>query len=216
MIDAEHTYFNPAIDNIAHDLARTYNSMDRPTIFNTYQMYLKDSRTRLNTDMERARRGGYFFSCKLVRGAYLDLERQHAKDHGLEDPTNGTIDETHKCYNNAVVDVISAIGRGEKVEVMVATHNQQSVELALQAMKAQGLSPNERVYFAQLLGMSDNLTFQLGAASFNAFKYVPFGQVREVMPYLIRRAQENSALLGGSKLELEITKTEIKRRLFGV
>ena len=213
MVDAEHTYFQPAIDNITIDLAKRYNK-DFPAIFSTYQMYLKDSRLRLFTDIERAHKGGYKFAAKLVRGAYMVLERHHAEAEGLEDPINENINVTHENYNSAVREVISKIASGRDIEIMIASHNQRSIELTLDAMREHKLSPSAGVYFGQLLGMSDHLTFSLGKHGFKAYKYVPYGRINEVMPYLIRRAQENADALGGAKNELRMTKSEISRRVF--
>jgi proline dehydrogenase len=216
MIDAEHTYFQPAIDNITIDLAHRYNKTGSfPVVFSTYQMYLKDSRHRLLTDMARAHQGNYKFAAKLVRGAYMVLERQYATDEGLPDPIHDGIDITHENYNFAIRETIGAIAKGHDVEIMIASHNQQSVETALNAMVEQNLPPSSGVYFGQLLGMADHLTFSLGENGYHAFKYVPYGKVNEVMPYLIRRTQENADALSGAKLALEMTNHEIWRRLTG-
>ncbi len=216
MIDAEHTYFQPAIDNITIDLARRFNrSGSFPVVFSTYQMYLKDSRQRLLTDMDRAKKGNYKFAAKLVRGAYMVLERQHAIEKGLADPINENINVTHENYNGAVTEAITRIAKGDDVEIMIASHNQKSVELALDTMRHHNLQPSAGVYFGQLLGMSDHLTFSLGDRGYKAYKYVPYGKVNEVMPYLIRRAQENADALSGAKFELKLTNNEIWRRIKG-
>jgi len=217
MIDAEHFKFQPAIDYVTVNLAKKFNR-DFPVIFSTYQMYLKDSRRRLDTDMARASAGGYKFACKLVRGAYMVMERQQAAEQGYPDPVHNSLQDTHDNYNGAVAAVVAAIakqGPNPSVELMIASHNQHSIELALGEMQRNGLSPREaKVYFGQLLGMADHLSFTLGGAGYKAYKYVPYGKVQEVMPYLVRRAQENSGLLGGAKLELKMLRAELKRRLF--
>ena len=217
MIDAEHFKFQPAIDYLTINLAKQFNG-DFPVIFSTYQMYLKDSRRRLETDMARARVGKYKFACKLVRGAYMVMERQQAKELGQPDPVHDTLQATHDNYNSAVAHVIAAIaeqGPNPSVELMIASHNQKSIELALGEMQRYGLQPKtSKVYFGQLLGMADHLSFTLGGAGYKAYKYVPYGKVNEVMPYLIRRAQENSGMLGGAVLELRMLRSELKRRLF--
>lgn len=215
MIDAEHTYFQPAIDNITNELAKKYNKKGEfPAIFGTYQMYLKDSRHRLLTDMDRAKKGNYKFAAKLVRGAYMVLERQHAKDHKLDDPIHNSLEDTHQNYNSAVEEAITRIAKGEDIEIMIASHNQQSVEKTVECMNKYNLSVNSGVYFGQLLGMADHLTFALGIKGYKAYKYVPYGKVNEVMPYLIRRAQENSDALSGAKLQLDLINKELSRRLF--
>lgn len=217
MIDAEHTYFQPAIDHLTHELSRIYNhqSVKFPIIFSTYQMYLKDSRSRLLTDLDRAKKGNYKFAAKLVRGAYMVLERQYARDKLLSDPILPNIQTTHDNYNFALKECIKRISQGDNIEIMIASHNQGSIELAVQTMNEYNLPPASGVYFGQLLGMSDHLTFSLGSNGYKAYKYVPYGKVNEVMPYLIRRAQENSDALSGAKIELEMINQEIRRRLFG-
>lgn len=212
MVDAEHAKFQPAIDNITVGLAKRFNRKS-PVIFGTYQMYLRDTRGRLEADMRRSHEGGYHFACKLVRGAYMTHEREAAESQKRPDPVHPTIEDTHSAYNSATEYVITAIAEGRNVELMIATHNQRSVELALNSMQKHGLQRGSRVYFGQLLGMSDHLTFSLGAAGFQAYKYVPYGRVQEVMPYLVRRAQENSGMLGGASLELRMIRAELKRRL---
>lgn len=215
MIDAEHTYFQPAIDNITINLMKKYNkSSSFPVIFSTYQMYLKDSLSRLNCDMDRAKKGDFIFAAKLVRGAYMVQERQFAKDHNLEDPIHSCIEDTHKSYNSGMKAVLSNISQGLKFEVMIASHNQNSIELTIAEMKNLKLDPSKSgIYFGQLLGMSDHVTFSLGHAKYLAYKYVPYGIIREVMPYLIRRAQENADALSGAKLELNMISSELKRRI---
>ena len=159
----------------------------------------------------------YKFGCKLVRGAYMVMERRHAKDAGTESPIWETLEDTHASYNKALTDIIERIGRKKDVEVMLATHNQDSVKLALDCMVTNKISPkyakNSGVYFGQLLGMADNITFPLGGFGYKAYKYVPYGQINEVMPYLLRRAQENSDALSASVTELKLIKSEVKRRI---
>ncbi|KAL4856165.1 Proline dehydrogenase 1 [Chlorella vulgaris] len=194
LVDAEHSYFQPAIDNTVTELQRTHNRT-APRIYNT--CYLKDSRDRLQTEMERARRDGYKYGVKLVRGAYMVLERQRALDMGYPSPIYDTAEDTHTNYDRCVRDLLRCVEK-EGVEVMVATHNQGSIELTVEQMAALGLPPSSGVFFGQLLGMADHLTYTLGANGYGAYKYVPFGAVEEVMPYLIRRAQENSSILSGA------------------
>ena len=214
MIDAEHTYFQPAIDNITYNLAKRFNTK-YPVVFGTYQMYLKDSKHRLLIDLHRAQKGNYKFAAKLVRGAYMVLERQRAIDLGYEDPIHNTLQDTHENYNSAVKEVVKRIAEGRDIEIMIASHNQTSVETAIQSMETHKLPPSSGVYFGQLLGMSDHLSFSLGSAGYKAYKYVPFGEIHEVMPYLIRRAQENSGLMSGATHELDMLSKEIRRRIFG-
>lgn len=216
MIDAEHSYFQPAIDAVTVDLARRFNGLgpgQRPVIFSTYQLYLRGSLQRLRTDMDRARSGGYGFAAKLVRGAYMVIERAHATAHGLPDPIHASIADTHANYNAAIAETMQRIADGQAVEVMMATHNEDSASYAVRCMQTHGLAPRSApVYFGQLLGMADHLTFCLAAAGYKSYKYVPYGRVHEVMPYLIRRAQENSDALSGAQLALRMTQQELRRR----
>lgn len=215
MIDAEHSYFQPAIDHIAQQLSAKYNTKEKPfpIIFNTYQMYLQNSAEKLRIDLERSRRNHTHFAAKIVRGAYMVLERAHAIETKQTDPIQPTLGETHKNYNAAIAKLIDHMARGDKIEVVIASHNQQSIELALKEMQKFNLPPSAKVYFGQLLGMADHLTFHLGKAGYKAYKYVPYGKVNEVMPYLIRRAQENADVLGNAKAELKMIMAEIKRRV---
>ena len=157
MIDAEHTYFQPAIDNITTDLNKKYNR-GYPVIFSTYQMYLKDSSRRLEMDIERAKKGNYCFAAKLVRGAYMVLERSRAAEMGYEDPIHESLVKTNENYDTALTGLIKDMASGSRVEVMIATHNRHSIELALNTMAEYNLPPQSNVYFGQLLG-NQNRTF---------------------------------------------------------
>jgi len=214
MIDAEQSYFQPAIDNTVLDLQRRYNK-EFPAIFNTYQCYLKDSMGRLTIDLERAKKEDFYWAAKLVRGAYMNLERDRAKSMNYTSPIQDTKDATHENYNNMVQTVLKFQSEpSAKSNVLIATHNQRSVELTLDRMRELGINKmNGGVYFGQLLGMADHLTFSLGLNGYKAYKYVPYGPVQEVVPYLIRRAQENSDILGGVKKELLMLKSELRRRI---
>jgi proline dehydrogenase len=214
MIDAEHTYFQPAIDNVAITLMKEFNTT-RPVIFSTYQMYLVDSECRLHTDLIRARQGNYFFAAKFVRGAYMELERQLAYRKQYDDPIHVSKQDTDDNYNRNIEKVVMLMAQGEKIELMIASHNQESVELTLRYAKANGLAQEAPIHFAQLMGMADNLTFLLGHEKYKVYKYVPYGAVKEVMPYLVRRAQENAGMLDGVKSETNMLSKEIKARMTG-
>mmetsp|Transcript_38546 Transcript_38546/g.84604 ORF Transcript_38546/g.84604 Transcript_38546/m.84604 type:complete len:606 (-) Transcript_38546:79-1896(-) len=220
LIDAEQFKFQPAIDNLVLDLQQEYNSIDRtdtPVIFHTYQCYLKETMDKIRLDLERSQRYSYHFAAKLVRGAYLHHERCAANKMGYDDPIHGTIEDTHATYDSAVEYLLRSYAEDNaNVEFMCATHNQKSIEKAIQLTREYGLDPNEPpiVHFAQLLGMSDNLTNTLGVNGYRAYKYVPYGKVDEVMPYLLRRAQENSGMLAhGGSMELDLLVRELKRRM---
>ena len=218
LIDAEQARFQPAIDNLVLDLQRTYNAAsksDSPIVYNTYQCYLKDASENIRTDMERAERHDYHFGAKLVRGAYMEGERALAESLGYPSPIHDTIQDTHNCYNDAVEYLLNQSATSDKkVEIMVASHNQESIEKAIATMDKLGIDPQaSTICFAQLYGMTDNLTYNLGQNGFRAYKYVPYGEVGEVMPYLVRRAKENSAITGGAAKELDMIRRELKRRI---
>ncbi|CAM9168705.1 unnamed protein product [Ectocarpus sp. 12 AP-2014] len=214
MIDAEQSWLQPAIDNEVYSLQLEFNT-EFPTIFTTYQCYLKDSLERLKTDLDRAARGGYVWAGKLVRGAYMVSERERAKDEGYESPVFDTIEETHANYDAAVTMVLEHMAKGQRAEVMMATHNQKSIEHAIALMQKLGIRRQDGVSFGQLLGMADNITFPLGTGGYKAYKYIPYGKVGETIPYLLRRAQENSGMLGGASHERGLLVKEIRRRVFG-
>lgn len=212
MVDAEHSYFQPAIDHAAVELQRRFNK-DEVVILNTYQCYLKDSWARMNLDIERSRREGFKFGAKLVRGAYMYLERQRAADLKFPSPVWESLEETHANYNRCA-DSLVRVCHDEGAEVMIATHNQKSIERAVSLMHELDVEPQQSgIYFGQLLGMADHLTFILGRNGYRAYKYVPFGPVGDVLPYLIRRAQENSDIMTGVSREKGMIAAEIWRRV---
>jgi proline dehydrogenase len=215
LIDAEQVRYQPAIDNLVLELQRQFNVDDKPIIYNTYQCYLRDSLERLRTDVNRSQRFNYHFGAKIVRGAYMESERELAEKAGLPDPIHPTIEDTHDCYNAAVDFLLRhSTQSDQKAEVMCATHNQTSIEKAIDAMNKYGVDrAGSTICFAQLYGMSDHLTYNLGKHNYSAFKYVPYGQVHEVMPYLLRRARENSSIVGGATRELNMIQQELTNRM---
>lgn len=214
LIDAEQVRYQPAIDNLVLELQRQFNVRDIPIIYNTYQCYLRDCPERLRTDVARSERFGYHFGAKLVRGAYMESERELSEILNLEDPIHPSIKETHECYNNAVNDLLRHSTRSDlNVEIMCATHNQASIVNAIESMNTHGIDRRaSTICFAQLYGMSDQLTFNLGRHEYRSYKYVPYGEVDEVMPYLLRRARENSSIVGGAAEELSFIGAEMKQR----
>lgn len=218
LIDAEHQKYQPAIDNLVLELQRKYNDKavtNQPVIFNTYQCYLKDSKERAMTDLTRSERYNFHFAAKLVRGAYMIHERERSNMLNIDDPIHDTANATH-CNYDEVVELLlryrANIGPG--LEIMVASHNEQSIRHATALMDELGLAlNNDCVHFAQLLGMSDHLTYTLGNSGYSAYKYLPYGKVREVVPYLIRRAQENGDVLGNTGKELKLLHKELRRRI---
>ena len=219
LVDAEQVRFQPAIDNLVLNLMQQCNQQE-PIIFNTYQCYRTDTPQRLRTDLARSERLSYHFGAKLVRGAYLESERALAKAKGYPSPLHETLADTHACYNGSVEYVMRRCSQNDKnnnnvVELVCATHNQESIEKAIGLMNELGMDKrNGPVHFAQLLGMSDNLTFNLGAHGYQAYKCAPYGEVDKAVPYLLRRAEENSAIAGSATRELGLLMTEVSRRLF--
>lgn len=213
MIDAEQTYFQPAISRLTIEMMRKFNR-NKPIIFNTYQCYLKHAYNCMSADMEQARREGFHFGAKLVRGAYMDQERVRAADIGYDDPINPTYEATNESYMRCLDMSLDAIRSQGAVNIMVASHNQDTVMHAVQRMQDLGIGAKDRlVYFGQLLGMCDQVSFPLGEMGYAVYKYVPYGPVNDVLPYLSRRAQENSGLLKTVSQEQHLLWQELKRRV---
>ncbi|KAJ2850760.1 proline dehydrogenase [Coemansia brasiliensis] len=224
MVDAEHSYFQPMIDHVALVLQREFNAMATQTsqtlVYNTYQMYTTSALQRMTDDYERAAREGWRFAAKLVRGAYMELERERAAALGYASPINPTLEATHAMYNRAVAQLLDHISNAQRSgavppALFVATHNNESIELALQQLRALQIDTTaEPVMFGQLLGMQDATSYALAKANLPIYKYVPYGSLEEVMPYLIRRAQENSAVASAIREEASSVMAEIRSRIF--
>jgi len=219
MLDAEWVAVQPAIDYLALAMQRKYNQ-ERPIVFNTYQAYLTRALADCRIDMARSRQEGWCFGAKVVRGAYMVAERERAKVLGIPSPVWNTYEESEKSFHSVVEEVLDYIAEGEQgvapgAAMMVASHNRHSVALTVNKMSTLGLKPDTGVYFGQLLGMADHVTMTLGRLGYKAYKYVPYGPVDKVMPYLIRRTQENSTFLGspGVQEERALVSKELRRRL---
>ncbi|KYO29466.1 proline dehydrogenase 1, mitochondrial isoform C [Alligator mississippiensis] len=204
MVDAEQSYFQPAISRLTLEMQRRFN-VNKAVIFNTYQCYLKEAYDNVTVDVELSRREGWHFGAKLVRGAYMEQERNRAAQIGYEDPINATYENTSEMYNRCLDYILEEIKHNRKANVMVASHNEDTVKFTLRRMTELEIHPSEKkVYFGQLLGMCDQITFPLGQAGFPVYKYVPYGPVNEVLPYLSRRAQENRGFMKRANRERDL------------
>lgn len=215
MIDAEQTYFQPAISRICIEMMRRYNK-DKFLVFNTYQTYLKNTYNEVVTDLEQAQRQNFYWGAKLVRGAYIEQERARAAAMGYEDPTCVNYEATTVSFHKCLKEILSRVKgpNKERLGIMVASHNEDTVRYAIQLMNEHNIKPEDKVVcFGQLLGMCDHITFPLGQAGYSAYKYVPYGPVVEVLPYLSRRATENKGILKKIKKEKRLLRQEIFRRL---
>ena len=208
-LDAEESWIQPAIDELAQRMAQRYNR-ERVVVYNTCQMYRTDRLAFLKAAYETACSEGYLLGIKLVRGAYMEKERNRALEQGYPSPIHPDKEATDRAYNQAL---LFCIDHYSHIACCNASHNPESA-LWMAALLVQRNIPRNHPHalFAQLFGMSDNLTFNLAKGGFNAAKYVIYGPVREVTPYLIRRAQENTSVSGDMSREYQFVQSEIKRR----
>ncbi len=207
MVDAEESWFQEVIDDLANEAMEKYNK-DRCVVYNTYQMYRHDSLARLMKAHQVAQEKGYLFGAKPVRGAYMEKERERAEDMGYPDPIQPNKAATDRDYDAAIRFCVE-----NGIYLVCASHNEKSNLELTELMDEFGLDPQDsRVFFSQLYGMSDNISFNLAKAGYNVVKYVPYGPVEKVMPYLTRRAAENTSIAGQSSREFELVKREMKRR----
>lgn len=208
-IDAEESWIQKAIDGLAEEMMSKYN-MHKAIVFSTLQLYRWDRIDYFKRLIEQARSGSYKLGIKIVRGAYLEKERERARHFGYKSPINATKSETDGEYNKAVEIFIDNI---DVIEICVGTHNENSCKLLVQSMAENKLANNHpHIYFSQLYGMSDNISFNLANAGYNVSKYLPFGPVESTLPYLARRAEENTAIAGQMSKELDIIVKERRRR----
>ena len=208
-IDAEETWIQGAIDRLAEEMMAKYNQ-NKAIVFTTLQLYRWDRNDYFKQLIQKARTGAYNLGIKIVRGAYLEKERERARRLRYKSPINETKVKTDREYNKAVEIFIDNI---DVVEICVGTHNEESCKLLIQAMAEKKLPINHpHIYFSQLYGMSDNISFNLANAGYNVSKYLPFGPIESTLPYLARRAEENTAIAGQMSKELEIIVHERRRR----
>lgn len=209
MVDAEETWMQGAADDLVNAMMAKYNK-EKPVVWNTVQMYRTGRMEYLAEDLQRAKDGNYFLGYKFVRGAYMEKERARAAERGYPDPIQPTKEASDKNYNAAIDLVMQNLDR---VSAFFGTHNELSTEIVMKQMKEKNL-PNdyEQIHFGQLYGMSDNITYYLGEQKYNAAKYLPYGTIEEVTPYLTRRAMENTSVKGQTGRELGLIDKELKRR----
>ncbi|MDB5226532.1 MAG: Proline dehydrogenase [Bacteroidota bacterium] len=208
-VDAEESWIQQPLDDLTFDLMLKYNK-EKPIIYNTIQLYRKDRLEFFKRTVEQAKKAGIIYAVKLVRGAYMEKEKKRAEKMNYPNPIQNSKTDTDRDYNEALKFAIDNI---EHVAICVATHNEESTMLATQLMHEKKLPTNhDHIHFSQLLGMSDNITFNLAKAGYHASKYMPYGPVKDVIPYLIRRAQENTSVAGQMGRELKLLKEEIRRR----
>jgi len=208
-IDAEETWIQDAIDRLATEMMEKYNG-ETVIVYNTIQLYRNDRLQFLKESRRAATEGGYFLGLKLVRGAYMEKERERAAQQGYPSPINDSKKATDDAYDAAVEYCVKHVDR---VSVVAGTHNETSTQRLVQLMYEKRIVPDHHhIYFSQLYGMSDNLSYVLAKNGYNVSKYVPYGPVEDAIPYLVRRAEENSAVAGQVSRELELINTELKRR----
>ena len=208
-IDAEESWIQNSIDLLAYEMMEKFNK-NSVIIYNTFQMYRVDMLGNLTNAIKSAKDQHYFLGVKLVRGAYLEKERQRSHEENYSEPLHKSKHDTDRDFN-AAVDL--CLHNLETVYFCVGTHNEESCVLLCDKMNALGISTNHpQIHFAQLLGMSDNISYNLAYFGYNVAKYVPYGPIESVMPYLFRRAEENSSIAGQTSREYALIKKEVNRR----
>jgi proline dehydrogenase len=209
LIDAEETWIQPAIDDLAHEMMHRFNKKDL-VVYNTLQMYRTDRLEYLQNGFKAALKDKYLFGVKLVRGAYMEKERARAKEKGYPDPIQPSKEASDQSFNDGLKFAVENIAQ---MGLVAGTHNEASSFYLAELMEQNGVPKNDRrIWFSQLYGMSDNLSFNLAAEGYKVVKYLPFGPVKETLPYLIRRAEENSAAGGQTSREMKLIERELKRR----
>jgi proline dehydrogenase len=208
-IDAEETWYQDAVDRFATQMMARFNQ-EEPIVYNTLQMYRTDRLQHLKNSRRQAINEGYTYAVKLVRGAYMEKERDRAKEMGYPSPIHATQADTDADYNAAIEYCLK---HHRNMSFVAATHNEESTQLLARDMHEAGI-PNDHphIHFSQLYGMGDNISYVLASRGYNVSKYVPYGPVDDAMPYLIRRAEENSSAAGHVSRELQLLNKEIRRR----
>jgi proline dehydrogenase len=209
LIDGEESWMQDAADNLVTSMMRKYNQ-EKPIVFNTLQLYRWDRLDYLKELHNIAKREGFHIGMKLVRGAYMEKENKRAEEKGYATPICASKEATDVNYDAAVHYMLDNL---DIMSIFAGTHNEQSTYDLMTKMEEKSVSANDnRIWFGQLYGMSDNISYNLATNGYNVAKYLPFGPVKDVMPYLIRRAEENTSVAGQTSRELTLIKTERKRR----
>ncbi len=209
LIDGEESWMQDAADDMVAELMATYNK-EKPIVYNTLQCYRHDRLEYLKKLHLEARARGFKIGMKIVRGAYMEKENKRAKEKGYPTPICKDKRATDENFNATMRYIFENL---EDISLFLGTHNEASSLLAVKLMGEMGIKKDDnRVWFGQLYGMSDHISFNLSLEGYNVAKYLPFGPVKDVMPYLIRRAEENTSVAGQTNRELELLKTERKRR----
>lgn len=209
LIDSEETWMQKAADDLVTCMMEKYNK-EKPVVFNTLPMYRKDRLDFLKSQHQEAKQKGYYLGYKLVRGAYLEKENERALEKGYPSPMCESKQATDDNYNAAVKYMLENV---DDMSIFIGSHNEESSYLAIELMEKLRLKNDDnRIWFGQLYGMSDHISYNLAYRGYNVAKYVPFGPVKDVMPYLIRRAEENTSVAGQTSRELNLLKKEKARR----
>lgn len=208
-VDAEETWIQTAIDKITYENMARYNK-ESVIIYNTIQLYRKDRIPEMQAQIDLARSSGYKVGFKLVRGAYMEKEAARAREKGYPNPIQNTKADTDADYNKALE---LCVKNCDVVSICAGTHNEESSLLLVDLLESSNIQKSDdRFWFAQLFGMSDHISYNLASAGYNVAKYLPYGPIKEVLPYLSRRAQENSSVKGQAGRELSLIQKELKRR----
>ena len=208
-VDAEESWIQPAIDELVEEMMIEFNK-EKPVVFNTVQMYRKGRYEYLKSLNNKSLKYNFKIGIKLVRGAYMEMERIRARKKNYPSPICDSKIETDKQYDNGIEFMFNNIDR---FCMFLGSHNEVSAKKAIDlAIKNSIPSSDPNLSFGQLYGMSDNITFSLAKSGYRAVKYLPYGPIKEVVPYLIRRANENSSVSGQSNRELDLISAELKRR----
>ncbi|WP_040574537.1 proline dehydrogenase family protein [Pontibacter sp. BAB1700] len=208
-IDAEESWLQQAMDELAEKMMLRYNE-HRAVVFNTLQMYRTDRIAYLTDLLKRSEGYDVVLGIKIVRGAYIEKEQERAAEYGYPSPVFSIKADTDHSFDKAIDICLQNLHR---VELCAATHNEASTRYLVNQINRRGIADHRKcIYFSQLYGMSDNLTYNLASAGFNASKYLPYGDVATTLPYMIRRAEENTSIAGQMGRELSLLEAEMKRR----